>query len=178
MIKYLKLIAILATMSFILIAYSNDKSKIKSNSENSSIEEKQNNSDEDDNQASEPDDTTAESEGNKTDSNKFNDKPSNNNSSNNQPEEKKGQYIICLFIEYARVWLQLIKKGDIEELRVQHIAAGEPANPQGENSVQYLKDIISLSGKTMADGAITYSGNEDGTINYMIFLPISRVQNK
>jgi hypothetical protein len=27
------------------------------------------------------------------------------------------------------VWLQLIKKGDIEELRVQHIAAGEPVNP-------------------------------------------------
>ncbi|MCM2983703.1 hypothetical protein M3599_22675 [Niallia circulans] len=78
--KYLKLIAILATMSFILIACSNDndKSKIKSNSENSSIKEKQNNSDEDDNQASEPDDTTAESEGNKTDSNEFNDKPLNN----------------------------------------------------------------------------------------------------
>lgn len=132
MIKYLKLIAILATMSFILIACSNDKSKIKSNSENSSIEEKQNNSDEDDNQASEPDDTTAESEGNKTDSNEFNDKPSNNNSSNNQPEEKKGSILSAYSskeIEYARVWLQLIKKGDIEELRVQHIAAGEPVNP-------------------------------------------------
>lgn len=98
-------------MSFILIAYSNDKSKIKSNSENSSIEEKQNNSDEDDNQASEPDDTTAESEGNKTDSNKFNDKPSNNNSSNNQPEEKKGSILSAYSLSMLAFGYNLLKRG-------------------------------------------------------------------
>lgn len=127
--KYLKLIAILATMSFILIACSNDndKSKIKSNQENSSIEEKQNNSEENDNQASEPDDTTAESEENKADSNKFNDKASNN-SSNTQAEEKKDSILSAYSskeIEYARVWLQIVNNQDIAELRVQHISAGE-----------------------------------------------------
>lgn len=125
--KYLNLIAILATMSFIFITCSNDKNKINSNSENSSIEEKQNNSEEDDNQASEPDDTTAESEENKAYSNKFNDKASNN-SSNTQAEEKKDSILSAYSskeIEYARVWLQIVNNQDIEELRVQHISAGE-----------------------------------------------------
>ncbi|MEZ2719756.1 hypothetical protein [Niallia circulans] len=127
--KYLNLIAILATMSFILIACSNDndKSKIKSTSENSSIEEKKNKSNEDDKQASEPDDTTAESEENKAYSNKFNDKASNN-SSNTQAEEKKDSILSAYSskeIEYARVWLQIVNNQDIEELRVQHISAGE-----------------------------------------------------
>lgn len=31
----------------------------------------------------------------------------------------------------------------------------KPVNPYDADSVQYLQDVISLSGKTMADGAIT-----------------------
>ncbi|CAN7527776.1 hypothetical protein [Rossellomorea sp. LjRoot5] len=68
-------------------------------------------------------------------------------------------------IEYARVWLQVIGNGDIEELNVRQISAGEQLNPYDDTSVAYPEDVIVLSGKAMADGTVTYSGNGDGTIN-------------
>ncbi|MCA1060354.1 hypothetical protein LCL96_15555 [Rossellomorea aquimaris] len=68
-------------------------------------------------------------------------------------------------IEYARVWLQVIGNQDVEELNVRHISAGENLNPYDEESVSYPEDVIVLSGKAMADGVVTYSGNGDGTIN-------------
>ncbi|MCA0149622.1 hypothetical protein LCD52_12535 [Rossellomorea vietnamensis] len=68
-------------------------------------------------------------------------------------------------IEYARVWLQMIGKGDVEELNVQHISAGEQLNPYDDKSVAYPEDVIVLTGKASADGTVTYSGNGDGTIN-------------
>src|SRR5699024_4736011 len=47
-----------------------------------------------------------------------------------------------------------------------HISAGEPVNTyEKEESAEYPEDVISLSGKIMADGMVIYSGNGDGTIN-------------
>ncbi|PRX62995.1 hypothetical protein B0G93_14116 [Bacillus sp. V-88] len=68
-------------------------------------------------------------------------------------------------IEYARVWLQVIGNGDVEELNVRHISAGEQLNPYDDKSVAYPEDVIVLTGKASADGTVTYSGNGDGTIN-------------
>jgi hypothetical protein len=68
-------------------------------------------------------------------------------------------------IEYARVWLQVIGNGNVEELNVQHISAGEQLNPYDDKSVEYPEDVIVLTGKAIADGTVTYSGNGDGTIN-------------
>lgn len=68
-------------------------------------------------------------------------------------------------IEYARVWLQVIGNQDVGELNVQQIPAGEKVNPYDDESVAYPEDVIMLSGKGMADGTVTYSGNGDGTIN-------------
>ncbi|MGG1629540.1 hypothetical protein [Rossellomorea sp. NRS-1567] len=68
-------------------------------------------------------------------------------------------------IEYARVWLQVIGNKGVGELNVRHISAGEKLNPYDDNSVDYPEDVIVLSGKIMADGIVTYSGNGDGTIN-------------
>jgi hypothetical protein len=68
-------------------------------------------------------------------------------------------------IEYARVWLQVIGNKGVGELNVRHISAGEQLNPYDDNSVDYPEDVIVLSGKIMADGIVTYSGNGDGTIN-------------
>ncbi|MGE6753709.1 hypothetical protein ACQKFO_09680 [Rossellomorea sp. NPDC071047] len=68
-------------------------------------------------------------------------------------------------IEYARVWLQVIGNNGVGELNVRHIPAGEQLNPYDDNSVDYPEDVIVLSGKIMADGIVTYSGNGDGTIN-------------
>jgi hypothetical protein len=68
-------------------------------------------------------------------------------------------------IEYARVWLEVIGNGDVEELNVRHISAGEQMNPYDDKSVAYPEDVIVLTGKASADGIVTYSGNGDGTIN-------------
>ncbi|MHA7136655.1 hypothetical protein ACRTEV_05215 [Rossellomorea arthrocnemi] len=68
-------------------------------------------------------------------------------------------------IEYARVWLQVVGNNDVGELNVRHIPAGKKVNPYDDNSVGYPEDVVVLSGKAMADGVVTYSGNGDGTIN-------------
>lgn len=68
-------------------------------------------------------------------------------------------------IEYARVWLQVIGNKDVGELNVRQIPEGNKLNPYDDNSVGYPEDVIVLSGKAMADGIVTYSGNGDGTIN-------------
>lgn len=68
-------------------------------------------------------------------------------------------------IEYARIWLQLGPDHEIDELNVQHIAEGEPLNPNWESSATYPEDVIQLTGSRLADGSITYSRNGDGTIN-------------
>lgn len=68
-------------------------------------------------------------------------------------------------IEYARVWLQLGPNENIEKLNVNHIKAGEVINNSDETSAKYPEDVIQLSGTRLVDGAITYSGNGDGTIN-------------
>jgi len=68
-------------------------------------------------------------------------------------------------IEYARVWLQLGANQDLDELNIRHIPAGEPINPNIDNSATYPEGIIQLSGSRLIDGSITYKGNGDGTIN-------------
>jgi hypothetical protein len=68
-------------------------------------------------------------------------------------------------IEYARVWLQVIGNKGVEVLNVRHISAGEKLNPYEDTSIGYPEDVIVLSGKAMADGVVTYSGNGDGTIH-------------
>src|SRR5699024_6551923 len=92
-----------------------------------------------------------------------------NNKENNE-ENNENSEVLSEFsdeeIEYARVWLEVIDNKDTEELNVSHISAGEPVNTyEKEESAEYPEDVISLSGKIMADGMVIYSGNGDGTIN-------------
>src|SRR5699024_9814679 len=54
-------------------------------------------------------------------------------------------------IEYVRVWLQMIDNNEIDELHVDHISAGEPINQYNDDSVNFPKDVIMLSGKIIAD---------------------------
>ncbi|GIN21638.1 hypothetical protein [Siminovitchia fordii] len=68
-------------------------------------------------------------------------------------------------IEYARVWLQLGPNQEVDELNVSYIPAGEPINPDDDTSASYPEDVIQLAGSRLVDGAVTYSGNGDGTIN-------------
>lgn len=69
-------------------------------------------------------------------------------------------------IEYARVWYQLGPNQQIDKLYVTKIPAGSPINPKHEDvSATYPEDVIMLKGTRVVDGAVTYSGNGDGTIN-------------
>ncbi|MGD6968729.1 hypothetical protein ACQCVP_20125 [Rossellomorea vietnamensis] len=90
---------------------------------------------------------------------------SNENTSADSTESEALSGYSAEEIEYARVWLQIVGNPDIEELNVVHISAGDQVNPYDDDSVNYPKEVISLGGKVMADGTVTYSGNGDGTIN-------------
>ncbi len=69
-------------------------------------------------------------------------------------------------IEYARVWQQLGPNQEIDSLYVAKISAGTSINPNHEDaSAKYPEDVIMLQGTRVVDGAVTYSGNGDGTIN-------------
>lgn len=69
-------------------------------------------------------------------------------------------------IEYARVWHQLGPNQQIDTLYVTKIPAGAPINPNHEDvSATYPEDVIMLKGTRVVDGAVTYHGNGDGTIN-------------
>lgn len=68
-------------------------------------------------------------------------------------------------IEYARIWLQLGPNQEIDELKVLHILAGEPINPDDDTSASYPENVVQLAGPHLMDGSVTYSGNGDGTIN-------------
>src|SRR5699024_5676923 len=49
---------------------------------------------------------------------------------------------------------------------VSHISAGEPVNTyEKEESAEYPEDVISWSGKIMANSRVIYRGHGDGTIN-------------
>lgn len=68
-------------------------------------------------------------------------------------------------IEYARVWYQLAPNQQIDKMYVRKISAGTPINPNHEDvSANYPEDVIQLEGTRLVDGAVTYSGNGDGTI--------------
>ncbi|MGD6804431.1 hypothetical protein [Rossellomorea aquimaris] len=90
---------------------------------------------------------------------------SNENTSADSTESEALSGYSAEEIEYARVWLQIVGNPDIEVLNVVHISAGDQVNPYDDDSVNYPEDVISLGGKVVADGTVTYSGNGDGTIN-------------
>lgn len=88
-----------------------------------------------------------------------------NNTYENEEEHPLSKYS-SEEIEYARVWLQLgVIKEDVDELKVRHISAGTPLNPDDETSASFPKDVIQLAGSRLVDGSVTYNGNGDGTIN-------------
>jgi hypothetical protein len=68
-------------------------------------------------------------------------------------------------IEYARVWLHVVGNSGAAEINVRHLSAGEPVNPYDDESAVFPENVTVLAGDIMADGAVTYSGNGDGTIN-------------
>ncbi len=114
------------------------------------------------------DDETNQNNDNEGSTNNQNDIVSDENTSEDSSEAHASNSLSkysAKEIEYARVWLQITGNKETEELNVEHISAGAPVNPYDDNSVNFPEDVISLGGKIMADGIVTYSGNGDGTIN-------------
>ncbi|MBX0358569.1 hypothetical protein [Halobacillus sp. Nhm2S1] len=68
-------------------------------------------------------------------------------------------------IEWARVWHQLAPHQQIDKMYVRKIPAGSLINPNHEESAVYPEDVVQLEGTRLVDGAVTYSGNGDGTVN-------------
>lgn len=172
--KYISLIAILFTMSFILSACGNGnvQNEISDNREDNHTEDKQNSADEhnDESEKENVADATVDSGESETDNNKSDEKSSYDDEDevNNHSEDKESSVLSEYSveeIEYARVWLHLGKNQDIDELYAEQLPAGEPLNSDDGTSLDYPEDVVQLSGTRLVDGAVTYSSNGDGTIN-------------
>ncbi|WP_096439009.1 hypothetical protein [Alteribacter populi] len=137
-----------------------DKSESTEKTDDSVKEESSKDSSKDAEKDESTDDSSNESE---------NDKP--NNDSSKSEEGSKGKDVdLSKYsseeIEYARVWHQLAPNQQIDKMYVKKIPAGTPINPNHEDvSATYPEDVIQLKGTRVVDGAVTYSGNGDGTIN-------------
>ncbi|MDK6375326.1 MULTISPECIES: hypothetical protein [Aerococcus] len=70
-----------------------------------------------------------------------------------------------LDVEYARIWLQLGPNQDVEAINVHIIPQGTLINPYLANGAKYPETVTQLAGNRLVDGVVTYSSNQDGTIN-------------
>ena len=70
-----------------------------------------------------------------------------------------------LDVEYARIWLQLSPHPAAEAINVHIIPQGTLINPYLANGARYPETVTQLAGNRLVDGVVTYSSNQDGTIN-------------
>lgn len=69
------------------------------------------------------------------------------------------------YIEYARVWLNVIGNQGVTELNISEEKEGTIINYFDDNSPVYPTDVKVITGSATADGMVIYSGNGDGTID-------------
>lgn len=81
-----------------------------------------------------------------------------------EPEKLEDAYS-AQEIEYARVWLNFGANQEVDRVYYEILPAGTPIIPEIEGSAVYPEEVMRLEGSRQVDGAITYSGNGDGTIN-------------
>lgn len=170
-------------MAFVLIGCQNSESDEADTGENESVgssetsenpsvvDEDENEDMEEDTSASTTDTENAEDEMSSNDSsNEPENDESNKDSLESEDESTDKDVDLSKYsseeIEYARIWHQLGPNPDIDKLYVIKKSAGTPLNPKHEDvSAVYPEDVIMLKGTRIVDGAVTYSGNGDGTIN-------------
>ncbi|WP_010651707.1 hypothetical protein [Oceanobacillus massiliensis] len=170
--KFLLYSSALLLMVFVLIGC--QKSESDETAENPSVvdeDENENGDLEEDTSASTTDTENAEDEMSSSDSsNEPENDESNKDSLESEDESTDKDVDLSKYsseeIEYARIWHQLGPNPDIDKLYVIEKSAGTPLNPKHEDvSAVYPEDVIMLKGTRIVDGAVTYSGNGDGTIN-------------
>jgi outer membrane murein-binding lipoprotein Lpp len=141
-----------------------DKDQAESDEANDSEQDGANDSDQD---SSDGEDGTSEESSSDSKDDQSDDKVSqNDDATTSQDDGVDLSAYSAEEIEYARVWQQLGPNQDIDTLYVTKFSKGTPINPNHEDaSATYPEDVIMLQGSRVVDGAVTYSGNGDGTIN-------------
>lgn len=75
-------------------------------------------------------------------------------------------------IMYASLWFDRKSSPSyIPDLRVYFAKKGDRVNPYTEEAIAYPEDVVILRGMAPSDGRITFSINEDGTINEYVVPP-------
>lgn len=160
--KHTILIAILCTMTFILIACNDDseKKELNDESENNQTENVQ------ENEVNSTDDSEeTETKSNHSDRESLKDDIDHSTDQAAEKEEDVLSKYSSEEIEYARVWMALGENQDLDQLYAERIPAGVPLNVADETSLEYPEDVVQLSGTRLIDGVVTYSSNGDGTVN-------------
>ncbi|TFJ92340.1 hypothetical protein [Lentibacillus salicampi] len=172
--KVLFYFAVLLLVALVFTACQDSESKEANKEHNESAvetETDENSSDTEKDESENPADTDdiKESESNHSSNESENDE-SNTTSSKTKDEPNDEDVDLSQYsseeIEYARIWHQLGPNPEIDKLYVIKKSAGTPLRPKHEDvSATYPEDVIMLKGTRIVDGAVTYSGNGDGTIN-------------
>ncbi|MGX1266457.1 outer membrane murein-binding lipoprotein Lpp [Rossellomorea marisflavi] len=140
-----------------------EKDQAESDEANSSEQDGTNDSDQD---SSDGEDGTSEESSSDSKDDQSDDEVSQNEDAASQDDGVDLSAYSAEEIEYARVWQQLGPNQNIDTLYVTKFSKGTPINPNHEDaSATYPEDVIMLQGSRVVDGAVTYSGNGDGTIN-------------
>ncbi|GEM_PF-843657 len=171
--KFIFLTSALVSLIFMLAGCANDPKEPEVDSENdSTIEVKTESIEQEEMNKDEPELTVEGTTGDSVSEDKNSRTNEETRSEESNKEDENGNIennVLSTYssqeIEYARVWLQIVGNQDVEELIVSHTSAGEQVNPYEDDSIDYPEDIITLQGKVMAEGTVTYSGNGGGTIN-------------
>ncbi|QKY71385.1 hypothetical protein [Lentibacillus sp. CBA3610] len=137
---------------------------------NSETDENSSDTEEDESESTADTGDSEKSDSNNNSSNKLENDESNISSSETEDGSKDDDVDLSKYsseeIEYARIWHQLGPNPEIDKLYVIKKPAGTPLRPNHEDvSATYPEDVIMLKGTRIVDGAVTYSGNGDGTIN-------------
>lgn len=170
------------TLSLILVGCNSDTSEKSNNTQSNNTDNQEKTEEKNkDNATKEESKTNEDSNDDKTESSReSNDKHNTNKSysEGKQTKNKKESYLddySAKEIEYARVWEQLgpmknNMKG-MDNLYVNEITKGSKVNPQVKNSAVYKEDVVKLEAPMRAGGSVTYSSNDDGTINVYNNIP-------
>ncbi|MGO3019273.1 MAG: hypothetical protein ACTIH2_09015 [Anaerococcus sp.] len=156
----------------VILVGCNSNSSSDTNTSQSKDNETQNKIDEETNTSDSADNTESRNKQKKEQNDNKNQEKNNDSNENQQSTDKKKSYLNNFNseeIEYARVWYQLIStRNDLKGIRdvyVTEIPKGSKVNPQAQNSAVYKENVVKLEAPMRAGGSITYSSNDDGTIN-------------
>ena len=185
--KKLILASLTITLSLTLVGCNNDTSEKSNNTQSDNADNQEKTEEKNkDNATKEESKTNEDSNDDKTESSTEGNNKHKTNKSNlegKQTQNKKESYLADYSvkeIEYARIWYQLRTQASdaksTKHIKVIKKPKGSKVAPNYEHSAVYKEDVVQIIPLHSTEKPVTYSSNEDGTINYYKDMPAQWLQ--